>query len=441
MLRHEVVEGDRNVTGEPGRLWYAEPATRWFEALPIGSGRLGGMVYSGVAVERVRLSESTAWSGAAATSDVSPTGLVRLPRIREHLFAGRYAEAQALAGEHLLGRPTSFGTNVPLPELLLDFGEGGEATGYERSLDLADAIVRTGYTRDGIAFTREVFASHAGQVIVVRSTTSTPTSFKVSFSSDAIPAEVSTEDDTLVLRGHAYESLHSSGRVGSTVEIRAQVVADGTIQYEPDHLLVTDATTATMIIAVGTDWLGDDPTAYATRLLDHAVEAGFEQLKQAHLDDYTPLVRRVALDLGRTEDAVRALPTGERRALIAKGGEDPELVSLYFQFGRYLTIAGSRADSPLPLALQGLWNDGLASTGGWTNDFHLDINTQQNYWAAEITGLGECQQPLFTFIDGSPRADGVRLPSCTAHPAGFRTRSPMPGDTRHLAGVSVGACM
>ena len=398
MLRHEVVQGGRGVTGEPGRLRYAEPATRWFEALPIGTGRLGGMVYSGVAVERIRLSESTAWSGAAATTDVSPTGLIQLPRIRELLFNGRYAEAQALAGEHLLGRPTAFGTNVPLPELLLDFGEGGETTEYERSLDLADAIVRTSYLRDGISFTREVFASHAHQVIVVRSTTSAPTSFQVSFGDDAIPSEVSTEDDTLVLRGHAYESLHSNGRVGSTVEIRAQLVADGTIAAKVDHLQVSDATTATVIIAVGTDWQGDDPTASAG-LVTNAVAAGFDQLKQAHLDDYTPLVRRVALDLGRTEDAVRALPTGERRALFAKGGEDPELVSLYFQYGRYLTIAGSRADSPLPLALQGLWNDGLASTGGWTNDFHLDINTQQNYWAAEITGLGECQQPLFTFIE------------------------------------------
>ncbi|QNE20138.1 glycoside hydrolase family 95 protein [Kribbella qitaiheensis] len=328
MLRHEVVGVAPESTGERGRLWYSEPATRWFEALPIGTGRLGGMVHSGDSVERIRLSESTAWSGAAATTDVSPTGLQNLPRIRELLSRARYAEAQALAGEHLLGRPSSFGTNVSLPELLLSFAGDGETTGYERSLDLADVIVRTSFVRGGIAFDREVFASHADQVIVVRSTTSSPSDFKVSFADGAITAEISTVDDTVVLRGHAYEELHSNGEAGSAYEICAWVITDGTVSKAADHLLVKGAITATVIVAVGTDWLGDDAAAYSSRVLDHATEAGFDQLRQAHLADYTPLVRRVPLDLGRSDDAVRALPTADRRALFAKGSEDPELVAL-----------------------------------------------------------------------------------------------------------------
>jgi alpha-L-fucosidase 2 len=406
MLRHEVIQPPDETAGDPGRLWYSRPAERWFEALPIGNGRLGGMVYSGDRVERIQLSESTAWSGAPSTTDVSPTALQFLPQVRELLLTGRYAEAQALAGEHLLGRQTSFGTNVQLPELLVEF-DAGPTTGYERSLDLDDAIVRCRYEQGGITFSREVFASHADGVIVARLTSSAPTSFKISFSKGVIPAEVSTQDDTIRLRGHAYEALHSNGRVGSAVDLRARVVTGGTVRAEAEHLLVANATSATVLIAIGTDWLGEDPAARPAQLLDHASAADFEALRQAHLEDYTSLIRRVDLHLGQSDSAVRSLPTDERRALFAKGGEDPELVASYFQFGRYLTIAGSRGDSPLPLALQGVWNDGRASGGPWTNDFHLDINTQQNYWAAEITGLGELQQPLFGWIE-ILRASGRR---------------------------------
>jgi alpha-L-fucosidase 2 len=364
------------------------------------------MVYSGDRVERIQLSESTAWSGAESSGDVSPTALENLPAIRQLLLSGDYAAAQALAGEHLLGRPSSFGTNVQLPELLVDFSAvDGPTTAFERSLDLTDAIVRTRFERGGIVFEREVFASHADSVIVVRLTSSAPVSFTVSFSDGTIPATVSADSDTLRLLGQAVETLHSNGSAGTNIDIRARVTADGVVVASNNHLTVENATSATLLIAVGTDWLGADPAERASRLVQNT--ADYSALKQAHLDDYTPLIGRVELDIGRSGEAVRELPTDERRELLAKGGDDPELLALYFQFGRYLTVAGSRADSPLPLALQGLWNDGLASGGPWTNDFHLDINTQQNYWAAEITGLGECQLPLFSWIDRL-RASGQR---------------------------------
>ncbi|MFI5710639.1 glycosyl hydrolase family 95 catalytic domain-containing protein [Kribbella sp. NPDC051620] len=394
MLEYSVVQPQPSTSPfDGGRLWYSRPAERWFEALPIGNGRLGGMVFSGDRVERIRLSESTAWSGAPVETDVSPTALENLPTIRQLLLEGQYAAAQALAGEHLLGRPTAFGTNVQLPELLVEFAVDGATTTYERSLDLTDAIVRTRFERGGIVFEREVFASHADSVIVVRLTNSAPVNFTISFSEGTAVAA----DDTLQLTCQAHESLHSNGSTGALVDIRARVTTDGSVVASDNQLVVGNATSATVLVAVGTDWLGADPADRPSRLVQKT--ADYETLKQAHLDDYTPLIGRVALDLGRTEEAVRGLPTDERRELLAKGGEDPELLALYFQYGRYLTIAGSRADSPLPLALQGLWNDGLASGGPWTNDFHLDINTQQNYWAAEITGLGESQLPLFDWIE------------------------------------------
>jgi len=147
-------------------LWYPGPAERWFEALPIGNGRCGGMVYSGYHVERIQLAETTAWSGAPAVTDVSPSARAMLPRIRELLFAGRNGKAQELVNEHLLGRPTSFGTNLPLPELIIGFPGSGSVTGFHRSLDLRDAIVRTRYEADQVPWSREVFASHQDRVLV-----------------------------------------------------------------------------------------------------------------------------------------------------------------------------------------------------------------------------------------------------------------------------------
>ncbi|MEV6288341.1 glycoside hydrolase family 95 protein [Kribbella sp. NPDC051770] len=392
MLKREVVERVAGAGKSAGRLWYERAAERWFEALPVGNGSVGGMVFSGVEAERVRLSASTAWSGAPGDSDVSTTALKYLPQIRRLLLSGEYAEAQALAGEHLLGRPSAFGTNVALPELVVEHGLDGEVDGYERSLELDDAIVRSAFSKGGVSVQREVFASNVAGVLVVKVTSSAPVDHRVGFSDDAIPAEVTVDGDRLVLRGQAYEELHSNGKVGATVEIHARVITDGVVEEDEDGLRVTGATTVTVVVAVGTDWLGADP-AQAAALLE---VPEYDVLKREHVEDHAELIGRVSFDL---RGDTNAKPTDERRRLLAEGNDDSDLIALYFQYGRYLTIAGSRANSPLPLALQGLWNDGRASGGPWTNDYHLDINTQQNYWAAEITNLGECHPPLFGLID------------------------------------------
>jgi alpha-L-fucosidase 2 len=160
---------------------------------------------------------------------------------------------------------------------------------------------------------------------------------------------------------------------------------------------VAGADAALILIAVGTNWAGEDPVERVESLLAKAVVAGYQQLRAAHIADHGGLMRRVSLDLGSTVDG-DAVPTDARRDRLARGQRDDGLLALYFQYGRYLTVAGSRADSPLPLALQGVWNDGLASSSPWTDDFHLDINTQQNYWAAEPTNLAECHAPLFRLV-------------------------------------------
>ena len=387
-----------------GTLWYARPATRWFEALPIGNGRLGGMVYGGTDRERIQLSESTAWSGEPSTADVSATARQYLPRIRELLFAGRHEEAQRLAAEHLTGRPRSFGTNLPLPEVRLDFGSDAPVLDYRRTLDLDTGLATVTYEQDGIRHTRTVLASNPHGVMAVRLTADRPGSigFSLAIESGVIPGRTVATDTGVVLRGHAHESLHSNGEQGVALEIRTHVEAEGgSVRSADDTLYVEGADAAVVYVAVGTSWAGEDPASRADALLSAALDTGYAAVRAAHIADHRALMRRVSIDLGSAPADVAALPTDERRARLASGETDDELIALYFQFGRYLTVAGSRRDSPLPLALQGLWNDGLASSAPWTNDFHLDMNTQQNYWAAEVTNLAECQEPLFRLIENT----------------------------------------
>ncbi|MFI5896115.1 glycosyl hydrolase family 95 catalytic domain-containing protein [Actinoplanes sp. NPDC051513] len=374
-------------------LFYDRPAERWFEALPIGNGRLGGMVYGGTGTETVRLSESTAWSGAPSDTDVSPTALRELPAIRRLLFAGQYGEAQRLAEEHLTGRPASFGTNVPLPRLRLDF-DGGAAENYRRELDLDTGIVRVEFDRDGAHHVREIFASHPHGVIALRLTADRPAavSFTATLDDTVLPGVTTSTEAGLAFSGRAVESLHSNGKDGAAVEIRARFETEGgTLRRDSDTVTVTGADAVVVVIAVGTDWAGDDPVGRAEKLV---AATGYDVLRSAHLEDHQRLIRRVSLDLGEPV----ALPTDVRRERLAQGERDDDLIALYFQYGRYLTIAGSREDSPLPLALQGVWNDGFASSMGWSNDFHLDINTQQNYWAAESANLAECHAPLVRYV-------------------------------------------
>jgi alpha-L-fucosidase 2 len=385
-------------------LWYDRPAERWLEALPIANGRLGAMIYGGVQTERIALSESTAWSGAPATGEVNPGALAHLHAIRQLFFDGKYEEAQELCGKYLVGHPKNFGTNLPLPELQLVFEPLKETEEYRRFLNLDEAVASVRFRAHGAEYERQMFASHADGILVVRLTCSKPgqVGFRMNFIKGVIPTVVTSDGaDTLVLDGHAWESMHSTGHDGVSLQIRAKVITEGGRIMPGDQALdVQGADAVTVLVAIGTSFRNADPESSCRQAIQQAARKRLVQLRRAHVADYQPLYRRMSIDLGRTSAAIRNRPTEVRRKALEEGADDPELLALFFQYGRYLTIAGSRADSPLPLALQGIWNDGLASSMGWTDDFHLDINTQQNYWPAEVCNLGECQAPLFALIDG-----------------------------------------
>lgn len=384
-------------------LWYSQPAERWLEALPVGNGHFGGMIYGGVQTERIALSAAAAWSGAPSTPEVNPGALPHLHEIRELFFAGRYDEAQMLCGKYLPGHARNFGTNLPLPELQLAFDRADEPGAYRRSLSLDEAVARVRFRAGGSVFQRQVFASHPDKVLVIRLTCSKPgqISFRTSFSRGILPVTAkSSGSNTLVLEGHAWEHLHSNGHDGVGFQIRTHIIPEGgTSAADEDFVEIYGASAATLLVAIGTSFRGGDPEAICREVIDAARRRGFAQLRRAHIADHQTLYHRMSIDLGRSSPVLRSQPTDRRRRELESGSEDPELLALFFQYGRYLTIAGSRADSDLPLALQGIWNDGLASSMGWTDDFHLDINTEQNYWPTEVCNLAECQTPLFALIE------------------------------------------
>ena len=395
-------------------LWYRRPADLlqrgpangwsnsrgWVEALPVGNGRLGGMVYGGTGAERIQLNEDTLWSGRPQDAD-NPGAAKQLPEIRRLLFAGRYAEAQKLTYESLACRgpgtcggsaaDCDYGCYQTLGDLDLDFGPLPPTRDYRRELDLDTAVARVAFTANGVRRTREVFSSAPDQVLVVRVTTDLPgsLSFGVGLSrSNAASAQGEGASD-LVLRGRL-----SNGK-GMSFIARLRVVAEGgQVRQAGPGIRVEGADAVTLLLAAGTDYRGQDPVAAAGKQLEAAARKSYAALRADHVADHQRLFRRVTLDLGTSEAA--ALPTDERLAAFAKGGEDPQLAALYFQFGRYLLMASSRAGG-LPANLQGLWAEGIQTP--WNCDYHANINLQMNYWPAEVGNLAECHEPLLDFIE------------------------------------------
>jgi len=378
---------------EPLTLWYRQPATNWeTQALPVGNGPLGAMVFGGVAQERIQINEETVWDGEYIDSN-NPAALKALPRVRELLFADRNKDATDLAAEAMLGKPQRIKSYQPLCDLALDFPDPETVFNYRRDLDLTTAINRVQYTIDGVTFTREVFASAPDNVLVVRLTASQPG--QISFTARLTREEGATTTtqgaNQLVLRGKL------------SLSYEAQLLAraeGGKVETQGDRIEITDADAVVLLLAGATSYnhardLSGDPTRRNASTLKAVEGKSYSQLKEAHLADYQPLFNRVALDLGADKKAQR-LPTDERLQAMKEGGRDSQLETLYFQFGRYLLISSSRPGT-LPANLQGKWSPYLKAP--WSSDYHLNINFQMNYWPAMTTNLAEMSLPFFDYVD------------------------------------------
>jgi alpha-L-fucosidase 2 len=380
---------------EPLALWYPAPASQWVEALPVGNGRLGAMVFGGTARERIQFNEATIWTGGP--HDYARPGARRyLDTLRTLLFAGRRAEAEALAQVHFMSAPLTQRAYQAFGDLRLDFPGATTATveDYRRTLDLDSAIATTRFRSAGVTQTRQVFASHPDQVIVMRLTADRPG--RVTFTVTPTSAHKwhlrkSVGSDQLSMQG-----MVENGAI--TFEARLLIRTEGgTTTLTDSSATVRDADSATLILAGATNFVSyadvsADPIARNDSTIRRARTRSFASLLASHVADHQSLFRRVDLDLGSAGRA--GLPT-DLRVLHFKEAPDPGLVTLLFQYGRYLLIAASRPGGQ-PATLQGLWND--SNTPPWDSKWTVNINTEMNYWLAEPANLPELTQPLFSML-------------------------------------------
>ncbi|MDR3328553.1 MAG: glycoside hydrolase family 95 protein [Prevotellaceae bacterium] len=380
------------------QLWYNQPAEKWLDAAPLGNGRLGAMVYGGVDTDRIALNESSLWSGEVNAQQDPPFGAKRLADLRQLFFDGKLSEGNRVAAEWLHGDFRSFGTHLPLGDLKIVGQHEGKVEGYRRELDLRTAVNTVTYRVGGVQYKREYFISNPANVMVVRLSADKPGALTFDLQLDLLrEAEVKAHEGGMLFAGKATFHKHGVGGVefGGVVAVSAD---GGTVASDASAsatVRVAGATAATIVIDVATSYQTERYEAEALARADSAVRTAYDSLKAAHVSDYAALFSRVELSLGAASGD--KLPTDVRLQKVREGSADAAFDALFFQYGRYLLIASSRENSPLPANLQGIWNDNLACQMGWTCDYHLDINTQQNYWLANVGNLAECHAPLFTY--------------------------------------------
>jgi alpha-L-fucosidase 2 len=379
-------------------LWYDEPAgTDWLRALPVGNGRLGAMVFGNVDTDRLQLNEDTVWAGGPYDS-ANPRGAANLAEIRRRVFADQWTQAQDLINQTMLGSPAGQLAYQPVGNLRLAFGSAAGASQYRRTLDLTTATVTTTYVLNGVRYQREVFASAADQVIVVRLTAdrANALSFSAAFDSPQRTSVSSPDGATIGLDGISGTMEGIAGSVRFLALTKATVTG-GTVSSSGGTLRVSGATSVTLLVSIGTSYVdfrtvnGDYQNLARTRL-SAAGAVGYEQLLARHLADHQKLFNRVTLDLGRTAAADQ---TTDVRIAQHATTNDPQLSALLFQYGRYLLISSSRPGTQ-PANLQGIWNEEMAPS--WDSKYTINANLPMNYWPADTTNLAECFQPVFAMV-------------------------------------------
>lgn len=419
------------------RLWYRQPAANWNEALPIGNGRLAAMVFGGPQSERIQLNEDTIWAGEKRDR-INPEGASNLAEVRRLLFAGKPREAEVLAERTMIAVPKRMPPYQPLGDLLLRFSGQESASDYVRELDIDTGLVRVTYRSGDTRFTREVFASAVDQVIVVRLTSDKPNriSFAATLTREQDSKTRAVKPDRLLIEGEAIArgDRHPLERkVGVKFHGVLQVVPEGgTLRVAGTEVRVENANAATLLFAAATNFRHADPATKCNRDLI-AAQKSYLKLRSAHVNDHQRLFRCVEFTLGAP---VPNLPTDERLKHVQAGKSDLALEALFFQFGRYLLIASSRPGT-MAANLQGKWNDQMQPP--WESKYTININTEMNYWPAEITNLSELHEPLFDLIDNA-RQDGRRVAKNLYGARGFMIHhnTDLWGDAVPIDGVNAG---
>jgi alpha-L-fucosidase 2 len=439
-----------HICGNHMKLWYRQPADEWVEALPVGNGRIGGMVYGGIKRELIALNEETLWSGTKR--DVEREEPLRyLEESRRLIFAGRYSDAQTLIEKHMLG-PAGNAFQA-MGDLELTMSHPSSVENYRRELDLRTGLVRTEYVSNGVQFKREVFASAVDQVIAVRLEADRPGAIglEAALTSRLNYGVEKFGIDRLILTGAAPSLLDHDkelsndtvvydGNTGIRYQVHLLAIPEnGQVETHGGRLVVIGADAVTLLLAAATSFNGFDrdpaiegldPKPRCESWLNEAAKWRYTDLRERHIADITPYFDRVAFELdGRTCDNI---PTDERIVAVRDGQADERLAELIFAFGRYLMISASRPGTQ-PTTLQGIWNN--MTKPPWSCNYTTNINTQMNYWPAEVCNLAEFHEPLFDLLEDL-RIAGERMAKAYYNCRGWATHhnvdiwrntSPSPG--------------
>ncbi len=410
---------------EEMELWYAAPASGWIEALPLGNGFLGAMVFGGVEEERIALNEDSLWSGFPQDAD-NPDAFEALPEIRRLLFEGKVEEADRVANARLVckgvgsglgnGAYDPYGSYQMLGDLRLVFSHNGASADYRRSLDLETGVARVAYRIGNTSYARELFVSADHKALFIRLTATGPDALHLTVrlhrdpksgsdrwknNSRLAPASA-TEESVAPIEGVSPSSeearLLLAGRTSPDkgLTFAAELTATqegGVLKALPEALEIHGATTALLVLSAATDYRQADPAQWCADTASAALAASYDEVKRAHMVEHAGYMNRAHLHLAGPVRSGR--PIDERLAAVARGKDDSGLSALYFQYGRYLLLSSSRPGS-LPANLQGIWCDHMQAP--WNSDYHHNINDQMNYWPAETTNLHECHKPFLEFI-------------------------------------------
>lgn len=379
------------------KLWYQQPAKTWVEALPVGNSSMGAMVYGGTSREELQLNEETLWGGGPYRND-NPKALESLAEVRNLIFSGKTMDAQNLIDQTFYTGRNGMPYQT-IGSLIIEAPGHEKAKNYYRDLDLERAVATTRYQVDGVNFQREVFASFPDRVIIVRFTTDKPgeLNFKVSYDSP-LQSTVRKQGKKLVLRGKGGDHEGVKGVI--EVETQSQVIVEGgKVSLTDKYISVEHATTATLYIAAATNFVNyhnvkGNESKKASALLAGAMKKEYSEALKAHTDYYQSQFNRVSLSLGGENTKTARQETVKRIAGFSQGN-DPALAALMFQYGRYLLISSSQPGGQ-PANLQGIWNHQLNAP--WDGKYTININTEMNYWPAEVTNLSETHEPLFDLV-------------------------------------------
>jgi alpha-L-fucosidase 2 len=402
-LAFAAEESDNRLT-----LWYKQPAALWEEALPVGNGRLGAMVFGDPIHERLQLNEESIWAGSKINNN-NPGALKHLPEVREALFNGEYKRALELSNTYLLGTPPRIRSYQPFGDLTIDYEWSAPPGAYRRGLDLRTGIATTRFDVDGLTYTQEVFVSAPDNILVVHVRSSNGGTITASvalrrekdaliraFPDGRIRLTGQIHDDDDPLEGPGGPHMRFAG------ELRL-ISRKGVVSAANGSLKVTGSEEILLLLTAATDYdlskldfdRSIDASATCATILDKAAAHSEEALARRHLSEYQPMFGRVSLRLG--SDSLDAVPTDKRLQRVKEGKEDNGLAVLYFQYGRYLLMSSSRRPGILPANLQGIWNKEMNAP--WNSDFHTNINLQMNYWPAEVCNLSETGLILSAFLE------------------------------------------